>query len=112
LGAIAGELAAAGQYNKALEVAETLKDNYEDKQRALEAIARGLAKAERYDQAIEIAKTIYDFPVKARALDAIVSKLAEKGQYDRALQVAETIQSYYGGKDKMREAIARYRKSP
>jgi tetratricopeptide (TPR) repeat protein len=70
LQAIAGKLAANGQYDRALEITKRLKhDNA--KALALSAIARHLTTAQQYDQALEIAKTIKDNSSKKMALDAI-----------------------------------------
>jgi serine/threonine protein kinase len=64
--------AVAGQYDKALKVAKTIKHPH-FKARALAAVAHQLAAKGQYDQALEIAKTIKDDTVKQIALKAIAS---------------------------------------
>ncbi len=62
--------AVAGQYNKALQVAKTIKHPH-FKARALAAVAHQLAEKGQYNQALEVAKTITDRSVKQRAMEAI-----------------------------------------
>ena len=60
----------AGQYDKALEVAQSI-NNADLKARALATIAITLAEKGQYDKALEVTKTIKDDPSKQMALDAI-----------------------------------------
>jgi hypothetical protein len=62
--------AVAGQYDQALEVAQTIKHPH-FKARALAAVAHQLAEKGQYNQALEIAKTIKDDSVKQIALKAL-----------------------------------------
>ena len=62
--------ATAGQYDQALETAQTIK-NDSLKARALEAIAIELAQKGQYDKALEVTETIKDDDIKQMALDAI-----------------------------------------
>lgn len=98
--AIIYELIEAKQYEQALKIADTMQ------QHSYQAIA--LAAMGEFEQAIHVAKTIEKFSVKASILDTIVRELAAAGKSDRALAIAETIQSYYGGREKMLDAIANY----
>lgn len=60
--------ATAGQYDKALEVTQSI-NNAELKARALATIAITLAEKGQYDKALEVAKTVKDDSIKKRALD-------------------------------------------
>ncbi len=82
--------AVAGQYDKALQVAKTIKHPH-FKARALAAVAHQLAAKGQYNQALEIAKTITDRSGKQIALKAIAVQLAAKGQYNQALELAKTL---------------------
>lgn len=62
--------ATAGQYDKALEVAQTI-NNADFKARALATIAIKLAEQGQYDKALEVTKTIQEGSSKQMALDAI-----------------------------------------
>jgi serine/threonine protein kinase len=62
--------AVAGQYDKALQVAKTIKHPH-FKARALAAVAHQLGEKGQYDKALELAKTIKDDSVKQIALKAI-----------------------------------------
>lgn len=64
--------AVAGQYNKALQVAKTIKHPH-FKARALAAVAHQLAEKGQYNQALEVAKTITDGSGKQIALKAIAN---------------------------------------
>jgi type IV pilus assembly protein PilA len=100
--------ATAGQYDKALEVAQTI-NNADFQARALATIAIKLAEQRQYDKALEVTKTIQEGSSKQMALDAITIQLAEKGQYDKALEVANSIQDD-AIKQRALEAIAPYQK--
>jgi Flp pilus assembly protein TadD len=54
---IAPNLTTEGQYDQALKIAATIKDD-SAKQRAMEAIAPNLTTEGQYDQALKIAETI------------------------------------------------------
>ncbi len=60
----------AGQYDKALEVAQSI-NNADLKARALATIAITLAEKGQYDKALEVSTTIKDGSIKKRTLDAI-----------------------------------------
>lgn len=62
--------ATAGQYDKAIEVAQSI-NNANLKARALATIAITLAEKGQYDKALEVAKTLKDGSSKQMALDAI-----------------------------------------
>jgi type II secretory pathway pseudopilin PulG len=62
--------ATAGQYDKALEVAQSI-NNADLKARALATIAITLAEKGQYDKALEVSTTIKDGSIKKRTLDAI-----------------------------------------
>ncbi|MEQ9484128.1 protein kinase domain-containing protein [Coleofasciculus sp. F4-SAH-05] len=98
--AIIYELIEAKKYEQALKIADTMQ------QPSYRAIA--LAAMGEFEQAIHVAKTIEKFSVKVSTLDTIVRELTAAGKSDRALAIAETIQSYYGGREKMLDAIANY----
>jgi thioredoxin-like negative regulator of GroEL len=88
---LAFSFARAGELDRALQVAATVKgDN--DKSEVLRNIVSGLAKAGQYDRAKEVASTIKDGNNKARALVYIATRLAEAGQVADALQVVSTIE--------------------
>jgi hypothetical protein len=65
-------LTSAGQYERVLKIAETIKDDYA-KAQVLQAIAPKLTSAGQYDQALKIAKTIKDDYVKASAMEEIAN---------------------------------------
>jgi serine/threonine protein kinase len=60
----------AGQYDKALEVAQSI-NNADFKARALATVAITLAEKGQYDKAVEVTKTVKDDSSKQMALDAI-----------------------------------------
>ena len=98
------------KYTQALNRAKTIQNDVA-KDKASAAIIHELIKAKQYEQAIHVAKTIENFWVKVSTLDTIVRELAAAGKSDRAMEIAETIQSYYGGREKMLDAIANYENS-
>lgn len=98
------------KYTQALNRAKTIQNDVA-KDKAFAAIIYELIEAKQYEQAIHLAKTIENFWVKASTLDTIVRELAVAGKSDRAMEIAETIQSYYGGREKMLDAIANYENS-
>jgi type IV pilus assembly protein PilA len=62
--------ATAGQYEKSLEIAQTINDTYW-RARALATIAIKISEKGQYDKAVEVARTIKDDSSKQIALDAI-----------------------------------------
>src|SRR5919199_2963081 len=98
--------AVAGQYNQALEIAQSINDpNF--KAMGLGAIAIELADKGQYDKALEVSKPIKDDSSKMMALDAIAPHLTTAQQYDQALNIAQSIE-YDEKKARALEAIARH----
>jgi tetratricopeptide (TPR) repeat protein len=87
-------LAAAGQIDQALQVANSIENNGM-KGAALQRLAEILAEAGKYEQALEIANTIANTDEakthKHEAFANIARKLASSGQIDRALQLANRL---------------------
>jgi serine/threonine protein kinase len=99
--------AAAGQYDQALSLARSIK-NDSLKAKALAAIAGELAENSHYDQALKVVNSIKEGYGKEYALEEVAIKLAEKGQYDQALEVAKTIKDD-SSKQRALDAIAHVR---
>ncbi len=81
---IAVEYARTGRYDQAMQVAQTIKEDY---QRAgiLGGIAAEYAKAGQYDQALQVTTTIASDYAKSEALTKIAGAYRESGQVDKAL---------------------------
>jgi tetratricopeptide (TPR) repeat protein len=98
LSPLAGEYAAAGRFDLAVELANSIKNEYW-KQPALLKIVEEYVAAGKYTEALEFAGAVQSKEVKIRALRAMAQKYAEAGEYARALEeyhqaleVAKTIQ--------------------
>lgn len=92
---IAAALAKIGQFDQALQVAETIKEPTKDKytkSEALADIAKYLAESGKLEQAFQVAQTIETSNSKAETLATIIPKLTEISQVEQALQVTQTIQ--------------------
>jgi tetratricopeptide (TPR) repeat protein len=82
---LVGVLAKAGQFDRALQIAQKIEDA-SGRSWALSDIAIVLAKAGQFDRALQIAQKIEDESIRSWAL---VGVLAKAGQFDRALQIAQ-----------------------
>jgi tetratricopeptide (TPR) repeat protein len=85
---LVGVLAKAGQFDRALQIAQKIEDA-SGRSWALSDIAIVLAKAGQFDRALQIAQKIEDESIRSWAL---VGVLAKAGQFDRALQIAQKIE--------------------
>ncbi|MBD3561679.1 hypothetical protein H6S82_22950 [Planktothrix sp. FACHB-1355] len=88
---IAEALVKAGQIERSLQIAESLKKD-DSKQEALTNIAVQLAEIGQVDRALQIANTLSLLGLKESALTKIASKYLEIGQLDRAVQVAQSLE--------------------
>jgi tetratricopeptide (TPR) repeat protein len=77
----------AGQYDRALQVANTITDVPQKNATLVEIYA----KAGQYDRALQVANTIEDAHHKAYALVQIATAYINDGQHDRALQITNTM---------------------
>ncbi|NER35562.1 MAG: hypothetical protein F6J93_16480 [Oscillatoria sp. SIO1A7] len=85
---LAGRYAAAGQFERAQELAEAMGQS----SAWVKEVAGGYAAAGAYDLALELANSQESLEVKIRALRAIARQYAEAGEYTRALELVETIE--------------------
>jgi len=88
----AANYASAGEYNQALDTAETITDEW-FKAKALEIIATNLTVTGKTEQAVQIAETITDEWLKAKVLAVIALELAAASEYDPALPIIERVQA-------------------
>ena len=95
---IVPSLVEAGQIDRALQAANTIKLDA-NKAIVLSHIASTLAKASKYEQALEIANTIANTDetqnYKHEAFANIAVELASSGQIDRALQLVNPLDSHH-----------------
>ena len=95
---IVPSLVEAGQTDRALQAANTMKLDA-NKANVLSHIASNLAEASKYEQALEIANTIANSDgtqgYKHEALGNIAVELASSGQIDRALQLVNQLDGYH-----------------
>ncbi|MBO8183487.1 MAG: tetratricopeptide repeat protein [Archaeoglobus sp.] len=91
------ELIRAGEFDKALEVAEKIEDSYA-KSWTLSSIAKACAEVgelgkalEVIDKALEVAEEIEDSYFKSWTLSSIAKACAEIGEFDKALEIAKEI---------------------
>jgi serine protease Do len=88
LGEIAEAVAEAGQFDRALQIAQKIKDELDHSS----VLVGVLAKAGQFDRALQIAQKIEDESARSWALSDIAIVLAKAGQFDRALQIAQKIE--------------------
>ncbi len=87
---IAVKLAEVGEFDRALQVAQSIRDEFE-KSQALAEIAFKYAGAGEFDRGLQVGETIADKDVKNQVPVAIAVKLSEVGEFDRAWQLAGAI---------------------
>ena len=87
---IAIALAKAGQFDRAIQIAQKIEDAL-SRSLALKEIALALAKAGQFDRAIQIAQKIENLLDRSLALKEIALALAKAGQFDQAIQIAQKI---------------------
>ncbi|MBH8562805.1 tetratricopeptide repeat protein [Nostoc sp. CENA67] len=90
LSAIAIKYATEGKFQQALELVNTI-DNEFDQTKALVAIANHYLKLEQLKLAFEIAQLITNVKDKSEILEAIARSYDESGEYPKAKQVAQAI---------------------
>ncbi|WP_147455195.1 hypothetical protein [Saccharothrix australiensis] len=88
---IADELARAGMYEQAVDLARSVFDDLDAEPYALVGVARGLARAGDHDRALDLAHSITDTRRHAGALAAVADVLAETGHPHRATELAESV---------------------
>nr|WP_232731832.1 type IV pilin-like G/H family protein [Oscillatoria sp. PCC 10802] len=101
---IARSYAAAGQYEQALRVASSIKDD-SDKDSALQAIVRSSTEKGQYEQALRVASSIKSDNKRDRVLPEIARSSTEKGQYEQALRAASSIKSDDNRDDNNRDRV-------
>jgi serine protease Do len=87
---IAVAMAEAGQFDRALQVAQKI-ENELDRSWALSEIAVAMAEAGQFDRALQVAQKIENASARSWALGGIAEALAQAGQFYRALQIAQKI---------------------
>ncbi|NET59949.1 MAG: hypothetical protein F6K47_28515 [Symploca sp. SIO2E6] len=92
LSGIAEHYITTGQYDQAIQLAQSVKD-YCHQARISHEIVGYLLNAEQYDLALQNAQMIEYRPTKYQALKNIVITLAQTRKFDQALQIAQSIES-------------------
>jgi tetratricopeptide (TPR) repeat protein len=93
LGAIASSLAKTGQFNQAMQLVETIK-NDPLKAVALVRLAENLTEANQLEQVLQEVKKIQDGSMEEEfTISSIAISFAKVGQFDRALQLASSSKS-------------------
>jgi len=106
---IAVAMAKAGQFDRALQVAQKI-ENARSLSSALAEIAAAMAKAGQMEEAaqtfqlaLQVAQKIEDALDRSWALGGIAEALAQAGQFDRALQVAQKIEGAWARSEALKE---------
>jgi len=125
---VSANYAKAGEYNQAVDTAETITESWV-KAKALEVIATELAAAGKsnqaltivekiqaialnltdageYTQALKVTRHITDESIKSKTIQAIAPYLTTSAEYEQGIQVAKTITDYQQ-KAKALDAIVR-----
>jgi tetratricopeptide (TPR) repeat protein len=99
LGAIASNLAKTGQFNQAMQLVETIK-NDPFKAEALARLAQNLSEVSQLEQVLQMVEKIEDGSMeKESTMYSLAISFAKVGQFDRALQLASTSRNDLGQAD-------------
>lgn len=86
--AISRRYADRGEFERAVEIADTLNDPY-TRDQTLASIAVKCAADRQEDAAFELIETLEDFSHQATALSQIAIAYANAGEFDRAVEIAD-----------------------
>lgn len=105
LGAIASNLAKTGQFNQAMQLVETIK-NDPLKAEALAHLAENLTETNQLEQVLQMVEKIeYGSTEKEFTISRIAISFAKVGEFDRAWQLASTSKNSLGKANVLRSII-------